>query len=1660
MYVVKRDGRKQPVSFDKIMVRLDRLANPRDIEDDLLELKNKSDLFENFHFEKLDGVDAAKLTQKVNDRIHPGISTSKLDEEAAKIASNLETQNINYGILSKRILVSNLHKNTSDTFSENEKELYTYGIIADYMYYISQTYADIINHEINYKLDYNFTYFGFKTLERLYLLKDKNGKCVERPQHLWMRVALALFKEDVLGKEKGNEKTNFLREFGDMIHQSEYIIDEERSTRNEEIKKRIVTTKMENIDFEKINKKLGEMYYNVNPDFTRVFKLYHLMSQGYCTQATPILFNSGTRTENFASCFVAGTDVCTINDGIKNIEDVDIGDQIITHKGNIKSVKQIHKNKLNNRQIYNIKCSKTPSIKVTGNHRFWSISKEQLKWEEKPQWNSIECLRAGDYISIPQGYKGTIEKEIIDIAYYLKHFRGIDNNTIYDYEVTKNKIKTRTFWKHQTTGQYSKSRIHNTINRYIVIDEDFCKFLGIWYGDGCVYTSRNSRKEKFIYGMSIVSHKDNKKLIDFCTKYIEKSFGLKPGVYEHKGLNENLIKIDIRSRLLGNIFAKLFGRGFNGKKLYINAYKWKMNLVKELFIGLVSSDGCFTKTGSIILQLNNIKFMKSLYFLGRNIGIDLAYTQLNNLDRGATQLTGKITIPKWFLNPKDLMKYYEDKRLEKFGKTFDKYKEKKENKLVIESATFVRLSKKNKVDDKPKFVYTLGIEDDHSYVVEGILAENCYLAMLSSDSVSGMYDDVASIAKLFKSAGGIGYNVQNLRGHGALINTSHGEAEGIVPLARVINDTSRHVKQGGRRNGSLALYTEPWHIDIEDFLELKKPQGEENARARDLFYALWIPDEFFRRCIRNDWWYLMTPDECPGLDDCWGEKFEKLYQKYINEGRYRKKVKALKILEQINDIRTETGSPYMLAKDTCNRKSNQQNLGTIRSSNLCVTPNTYILTDKGYQKISTLKNKNVNVWNGFEFSQTIVKKTGTNQQIIKVTFSDGSYVKCTEYHKFYIQEKYVKANYHTQREIFQKKKNIKDYEAKDLKVGMKLVKCEFPIIRKGKTSFLDPYTHGLFCANGTYGGINKNIPKLSLYGEKKKLVGFVKSRIKPRHQPQYDKIDCRLNRNIASKFTVPFGYDLNTKLRWFEGYCDGSSLNILHCRRQRSKGGRYPPDGTIGINGDNESLQIACIHKNFLYKVKLMLNEMGINPKVTKNKDVDMRQLPDGKGGSVYYQCQKIYRLLVTSVDLYKLCQLGFSPKRLKITNNKPNRDTRHFVKVKSIKKLNKKSDTYCFNEPNLHMGIFNGVFAGNCSEIVLYSSPKETAVCVLASVALSKLVVNNEFDFEKLGEIVEMEVEALNRVIDINDYPDEKTRLSNELHRPIGIGVQGFADAVMKLRFPFESEKTRILNRKIFETMYYHALKKSMELSKIHGPYSTFDTSPSARGILQFDLWDIDIHDYSLMEFEWDKLKEDIIKHGLRNSTLIALMPTASTSIILGNGECFEIFTSNLYKRKTLAGEFTVLNKYLVRDLEKLVDNDGNGLWNQKIKNLIIAGNGSIQHIPQIPKEIKELYKTVWEIKQRVMVDLAVDRGPFVCQSQSMNLYFENPDHKTLNNATFYAWKQGLKTLCYYTRTRPASDAVKFTIDYDTIEEAKELQKKNEPMVVCTDDVCTSCSA
>ena len=829
---------------------------------------------------------------------------------------------------------------------------------------------------------------------------------------------------------------------------------------------------------------------------------------------------------------------------------------------------------------------------------------------------------------------------------------------------------------------------------------------------------------------------------------------------------------------------------------------------------------------------------------------------------------------------------------------------------------------------------------------------SCFLTNIEDD-IESIFKTISNIAYISKFAGGIGLSITPIRAKGSLIRTTNGLSEGIVPMCKVIESTARYINQGGKRLGSVAVYLEPWHADVFDFVELRKNTGDENLRCRDLFLALWIPDEFMRRVERDDDWYLMCPDKQPGLVDSYGSDFDKLYNQYISEGKYMRKVRARDLWNHILEAQIETGMPYISYKDHVNRKNNQSNLGTIRNSNLCVAGYTRVLTDKGYIRIEDIEGVPTNVWNGWDWSTVIPRRTGHAVKTVEVELKNGQKLHTTPEHKFYTSRSFM------DEEI--------EVSAADLKHGDRLASCLYPTIR------------------------SQHEDRVTVIME---LTATNSGKINPD--------------------SAPYNSPLLYKVRWLEGAIEN------------------PRNYELNLEGRTDRIVMCSNNYDSILNTRLMLTTMGCNPEIVHTPEDT-----------------SLYKLYIYVNDIYTLKCIGFTPR---IPTDDAVRISTYQLEVKEVR-WGPIVDTFCFTEPLRHRAVFEGVYTGQCNEIVEYSSPKETAVCNLASICLPRFVNSHDrtFDFDELARVVRVVVKNLNTIIDLNYYPIPETERSNQSHRPVGLGIQGLADVYIKMRLPFESEEANNLNRQIMETIYYNALYESCDLSIKYGPYSSFEGSPASNGILQWHMWGAEPTDE-----RWTHLVDKIRTHGLRNSLLVALMPTASTSQICGNTESFEPITSNIYVRKTLAGEFIVVNEHLVKDLMEL------GMWNKDMYNTILYLNGSIQAINEIPHSIRELYKTAFEIKQSSILKQAATRGPFVDQTQSMNLFMATPDFGKLTSMHFYGWKNGLKTGMYYLRTQPAVDPIKFGLDPGTVKALNarfkgmptspihRKEEEEEPVKVC----------
>ena len=1663
MSVIKRNGMKETMSFDKILKRIKKMG--------MMGVVDKEDGIK---------INYSAVAMKIISQLYDGISSNMLDEITAEQLVNLSSSNPDYETLATRIVISNHHKNTNPSFSKTMKRLREENIVSEEFYKNIQVNAKALDAMCDFQRDYLITYFGFKTLEKSYLLSIKK-KVYERPQYMFLRVAIALH----------------------------------------------------------------------GTDLEKIQETYDALSKKFCIHGTPTMYNAGTNRQQLSSCFVKDTMVHTLR-GPVPIQDVKIGDKVITHTGHVQPVKQVHTNQLGDRKLHEVSIYKTNPFTVTEDHNLYVYDTVS----EVAGWKAVCDLKPNtDYVMIPKNkyqlYAEEGKKKDIDVkinrffGMWLRHggFLYCDKAAV-DMEVHIGEDEAQ----EEPRSSEDLIGIEVTLPYTPELEETvmFCSTeVSCMFGD--VMVEKHHAKD----GQIQIRYLHKPMARDFMSWFVDQDGRASPGSPGLLCPGRATLAEDI-----GHEGSKTIPPGF-----FANASHWTQ--------AFLSGWNVVASTSIVQVPVEASECASEIYALCRLHGID--HETFLPLD---TTEDSQVIIHDDFI----YLQFMES-----------------------------RLSER--VDSE---VYTLGVENDHSYSIEGIVAQNCYLIAMEEDSIEGIYNTLRDCALISKWAGGIGLHIHNIRATGSHIAGTNGVSNGIVPMLRVFNHTAKYVDQcvhpntiiyttqgpkaiqnvvegetaifnqmgeteiiqkvlehtyvgdmleiettfsgtplditaehpvyavrggstgysveerinndraelewidagklelgdmiaypiptyekdisgidhedcymygvlltswqrvtvpysihvstmslpvqrfiqryltdrcvkydliyeaeleveepntdndneteeekeeenesmdkrvltdiviqqssnlpfrhsdifnedgnchiasrwlnlpivkscmiikglvdsggsiqnkifyettslplahslrflclkfgvlskifgqvdyqppttdfidglrpseklrgdyisnvwipatqkictlleleydgrtvpyfrykdcllnpitsiisheydgilydlqmtvqhdyllseglvhngGGKRNGSFAIYMEPWHADIEVFLQMRKNHGEEELKARDLFYALWMPDLFMKRVKENGKWTLMCPHECPGLADVWGDKFESLYTKYEEEGRGRSTVQARDLWFKILDAQMETGTPYLLYKDAANRKSNQQNLGTIKSSNLCVAPETLILTDQGHLPIQSLHGQQVNVWNGKEFSEVEIVQTGKQQKLIEVHTSDNHVLHCTLYHKFWIQD--------------------------DVDPGsLRIVEAQCLVGGEPIAAWDDPET----------------------------------------------------GRQMVQTIT-----------------------------------------------------------------------------KVVDNGRID---------------------------------------------------------------------DTYCFTEPKEHAGIFNGIYTSQCSEIIQYSDEKETSVCNLASIALPSFIENGQFDFEKLHKTSRMVTRNLNRIIDINYYPTPKTERSNFRHRPIGLGVQGLADTFIMMDMAFGSEPSRLLNKQIFETIYHASLVESCEIAKVDGHYETFPGSPASEGRLQFDLWEAEpLHQdpsdpESPYRYDWTALKADIVKYGIRNSLLLAPMPTASTSQILGFNECIEPITSNIFSRRTMAGEFIVTNKYLMRDLIDL------GVWNEKIKNHIIANNGSIQGLDMVPENIREKYKTVWEIPMRTLIDMSADRGIYIDQSQSLNLWIEDPNYNSLTSMHFYSWSKGLKTGIYYLRRRAKHQAQQFTIE----PEKANVDHQEE------DDICEMCS-
>jgi ribonucleoside-diphosphate reductase alpha chain len=940
---------------------------------------------------------------------------------------------------------------------------------------------------------------------------------------------------------------------------------------------------------------------------------------------------------------------------------------------------------------------------------------------------------------------------------------------------------------------------------------------------------------------------------------------------------------------------------------------------------------------------------------------------------------------------------------------------------------------------------------------------SCFLLSVD-DTIEDIYGTLAKTAYISKWSGGIGIHVSQVRAKNAIIKSTNGFTEGIVPMLGMFNKSSLFISQGGnKRRGSTAVYLEMWHADVFDFLDLKKPLGDENLRARDLFLALWVCDVFMTRLeksihskVTDDpvMWSLFCPSKAPGLADVYGDEYRELYLRYEREGRFNAQVEIQELWNAVLSLQMESGVPYISFKDHVNRKSNQSNLGTIKSSNLCVHPTTKVLTSSGWLEIQTLEGQKVSVWNGKQWSQVQVVKTSEDAKFLRVKTSNGCELVCTPEHKFHIQVRMPGVNECSSLEVpamgLMPGDKLESFELPsidDITMSASGHSCGFSDNEQNPTSEM-AWSHGFKLGNCSVLGWSiplqheqsnmlSSMPDvdmvLSSFHHKKTLLNNLTHT--SYWEDNHGNMHFVLSEYLSSEEYVNMPKEI--KLSWIAGVIDAC--------------------GKINSN-PAPSLCLEIPHSQYsdIQNIVLMLQSIGIAPRV-KHVPHSIHVLLNTWDTYHIFAVHKVpvKMLKPDGFVMYIKPPLTMSQSGLNsvtIVSVEPFTPSQHALDSNH----GDKTPSFCFTEPIRHRAMFNGIITGQCNEINIYTDKDNVGVCNLASVCLSKFVNKKttppSMDYSALHEVVGHAVAGLNKVIDNNVYPVQEAFDSDKKNRPIGLGVQSLAKTFHILNIPFTSPEAKEINKKIFETIYHAAVSKSCDLAIEYGTYESYQGSHMQQGRMQFDLWGVTPSKL----WDWDSLRDRVQQHGVRNSLLIALMPTASTAQIMGNSESFEPVTSNMYLRTTLSGTFQVINKYLIKALQS------RGLWSESTKTDILRNNGSVHGLDYIPEDVKAVFATVWEIKQKDLIDMEADRNAYVCQSTSSNRYLAKPTIGKLKAMHLYCWKKGLKTGMYYLRSKAAADAIKFTVSSAGRGQpsATEINITSNPTNAWDQEPCETCSA
>jgi len=1548
--VVKRDGTEEKFQMKKLINAIFALLDGLDIPDD---------------YEIVFKV-AKELDLKIPERV----TTQELDTLVLKAIEQLIPKHYIYDTLAAKQLLKLINREIDKRFS-SFKEAIEYGVRESlYKKELLDFDIDRLEKAIDYSRDGLLDYFGMTTMRDRYFTRDREGNIIEKPQWFFMRVAMGI----------GNNEDEVIKIY-DKISKLEYL------------------------------------------------------------HSTPTLYNSGTVTHQYSSCFPAGTPVIT-KDGVKSIEEVQVGDVVLTAEGNHRVVSGLFRRKYE-RELYKLKVwglwGTGETVKATDDHKFLVLQKEDAECNRKfvsvcpPYQNTEKCqpverqyattcelveedileslkwleakdLKPGDYIVIPYPKDISGKKELCLLDY-------IDNK----YLIEKNGfIYKLNYDKQKRTGLYNNQV--NRVKSRVSIDYDFMRFLGYYLAEGYVNEAGKKLSLVFTFG------KKDKVFIDDVVNLSKNLFGITPSIKENK---DNSVRITVNSTYVAQFIKNLVGTGFNKKFIPTEIMLAPPEAQKGLIVGLFRGDATSVSDG-YRLTISNRNLAYQIFHMLLRIGslprISKAFK--NHL---ATEEPYSVHIS---INDSEELVRLIGKDIHKITAKPDK---KKINSYRFRYGDYV-LYRIEKVE-KEFFngtVYDFEVKGDHSFSANLVAAHNCYVNVID-DSLESIMDKAKETAFLAKYAGGVGTDVTRIRATGSKIHSLNAKSSGVIPFIKIFDTIVNAIQQGGRRRSSQVMYLQPWHLDIDAFLDLRETTGNPYFRTPSLNTAVWMPDEIMRRIKEGEPIYLFDPAECRELVEAWGDEFTKKYFECIEKAetgqiKLWKKIDSQEWFNRYLFKLAKTGHPWLTFKDRHNEHNPCPEYGVINSSNLCVTGDTRLATqwglikakelyEKGEPIVATYDKRTDGNWKdyGVSTAQCLrMFKTKENADVYEVITKEGYRLKATDWHEFYraVPTKLEKGKY--ARDF-----KIEKVKLSQLKAGDKL------LIQSGEGQFgTEGYYElglltGFVTGDGTFANRNGySTVCVDLYNEDIKLSDVIFDAIEKVLDTDYISTNNRQYTNgmpkvinhtknskkvrfsniRLAKVLEKYGFTKESKLTVPEFVFIGSRETVIGYLQ-----GLFTADATVNIIKNEGiptfSIQLASTERKLLEDIQILLANFGIKCSVSKMRDHEKSHFSytTVKGENRKYDANPLYRLLINGNNAIRFVkEIGFlgakQEKALNVLKEREklgypihSRKGEHFfASVQKIRYAGKE-DVYDTTQLYNHSLIFNGIVTGNCTEISIPNSPDSTAVCTLASVNLAKHLNEDktDIDWDKLRDTIETMVLALDNILDKNFYPSEESRKNTTDLRPLGIGLMGFAETLVELGIPYDSDTAVEFAEKVAKFMRDTAYKKSEELAEERGAFP-----------------------------HYEEMKEKGKPYSYpprRNALLLAIAPTASISIIAGTTQSIDSYFSNVFSRDTLSGKFIVINKQLMKKLEEL------DMWNDEIAERIKADGGSIQYIEELEGKIdKRLFKGTYEIHPHRQIEIAAAFQKYIDQAVSKSIYIEEDLRGEMFDIYMYAWEKGLKSTYY----------------------------------------------